>query len=73
MVNRAKGIFEVNIEYIYIYIYISSFVSLASSSAAISTWICLEVLFYALNPSWISCSIWYLSSYADMIEVNVLV
>ena len=67
MVNRAKGIFEVNIEYIYIYM------SLASSSVAISTWICLEVLFYALNSSWISCSILYLSSYADMIEVNVLV
>ena len=53
--------------------YISWFVSLASSSAAISNWICLEVLLSALNPSWLSCSIWYLSPYADRIEVNVLV
>jgi hypothetical protein len=53
--------------------YISWFVSLASSSAAISIWICLEVLLSALNPSWLSCSIWYLSPYADRIEVNVLV
>jgi hypothetical protein len=37
--------------------YISWFVSLASSSAAISIWICLEVLLSALNPSWLSCSI----------------
>ena len=53
--------------------YISWFVSLASSSAAISIWICLEVLLSALNPSWLSCSIWYLSPYADRMEVNVLV
>ena len=30
--------------------YISWFVSLASLSAAISSWICLEVLLSALNP-----------------------
>ena len=54
-------------------IYISWFVSLAFSSAPMSSWICLEVLRSALNPSWLSCNIWYFSPYVDRIEVSVLV
>ena len=41
--------------------YMSCFVNLASSNAAISTWSCLEVPLSALNPSWLSCSIWCVS------------
>ena len=51
----------------------SWFVSLASSNAAINSWICLEVLRSALNHFLLSCKIWYFSPYADRIEVNVLV
>jgi hypothetical protein len=51
----------------------SWFVNLASSSAAIRSWSCLDVPLSALNPSWLSCSIWYLSPYAERMEVNVLV
>jgi hypothetical protein len=51
----------------------SWFVKRASSRAAINNWICLDVLRSALNPSWLSCNIWYLSPYVERIEVSVLV
>ena len=53
--------------------YIFWFVNLASSRAATSSWSCLDVLLFALNPSWLSCSIWCLSLYADSINLRVLV
>ncbi len=53
--------------------YMSWFVNLASSSAAIRSWSCLDVLLSALNPSWLSCRIWYFSPYADSMDVRVLV
>ena len=68
MVNGAKGVFEVNVNNVYILV-----CEFASSSGAISNWICLEVLISTLNPSWLSCNIWYLSPYVDRIEVNVFV
>ena len=48
-------------------------VNLASSSVAISSWSCLEVLLSARNPSWLSCKIWCCSPYADSMNVRVLV
>ena len=45
----------------------------ASSSAAISVCICLDVHLSALNPSWLSCSIWCFSPYAESMDVRVLV
>jgi hypothetical protein len=51
----------------------SWFVNIASSSAAMRNWSFLDDHLSALNPSWLSCSIWYLSPYPEMIEVNVLV
>ena len=51
----------------------SWFVNLASSSAAISSWSCLDMLLSALNPSWLSCSIWCFSPYIDSMNVRVLV
>ena len=53
--------------------YMSWLVSCASSSAAISSCNCLDVLLSALNPSWLSCRIWYFSPYANNIDVRVLV
>jgi hypothetical protein len=53
--------------------YMSWFVNFASSSAAIRSWSCLDVLISALNPSWLSCRIWYFSPYADSMYVKVLV
>ena len=53
--------------------YISWFVNLASSSAAMRSWSCLDVLLFALNPSWLSCRIWCFFPYADSINVRVLV
>ena len=47
--------------------------NLASSKAAIRSCSCLDVLLSALNPSWLSCSIWYFSPYVDSISVSVLV
>ena len=38
--------------------YISWFVNFASSSAAIRSWSCLDVLLSARNPSWLSCNIY---------------
>ena len=54
-------------------VYISWFVNFAFLSVAISNWICLEVFLSALNPSWLSCNIWYFSPYAERIDVNVIV
>ena len=44
-----------------------------SSSVAIRSCSCLDVLLSALNPSWLSCKIWCFSPYADSINVRVLV
>ena len=49
------------------------FVNLASSSAAIRSWSCLDVIISALNPSWLSCRIWCFSPYADSMDVRVFV
>ena len=49
------------------------FVNLASSKAAMSSCNCLDVLLFALNPSWLSCNIRCFSPYADSISVSVLV
>jgi hypothetical protein len=51
----------------------SWFVNLVSSSAAIRSWSCLDVLLSALNSSWLSCRIWCFSPYADSMDVRVLV
>ena len=53
--------------------YISWFINFASSSAAIRSLSCLAVLLSALNPSWLSWRIWFVSPYADRIYVRVLV
>ena len=53
--------------------YMSWFVNLASSSVAIMSWSCLEVLLSARNPSWLSCRIWCFSPYADNMHIRVLV
>jgi hypothetical protein len=53
--------------------YMSWFVSLASSSAAISICICLVVLLSCQNPSWLLCSIWCCSPYVDKMDVRVLI
>ena len=45
----------------------------ASSNAASSVCICLDVHLSALNPSWLSSSIWYFSPYEENIDVSVLV
>ena len=51
----------------------SRLVNYASSSAAINSCSCLDVHLSALNPSWLSCKIWYFSLYADKMDVSVLV
>jgi hypothetical protein len=51
----------------------SWFVNFASSSAAIRSWSCLDVLLSALKPFWLSYRIWYFSPYADSMYVKVLV
>ena len=51
----------------------SWFVSLASSSAAVRSWSCRDVLLSALNPSWLSCKIWCFFPYAESMNVSVLV
>ena len=51
----------------------SWFVNLASFSAAIRSWSCLDVFLSALNPSWLSCRIWCFSPYVDSMDVKVLV
>ena len=45
----------------------------ASSSATINSCNCLDMHLFALNPSWLSCKIWCLSSYDDKMDVSVLV
>ena len=52
--------------------YMSCFMNCASSSAAINSFICLDVHLFVLNPSWLSCKIWCLSSYDDKMDVSVL-
>ena len=46
---------------------------LASSSAAMRSWSCLDVFLSALNPPWLSCRIWCFSAYADSMDVRVIV
>ena len=45
----------------------------ASFRAAVRSCSCLDVHLSALNPSWLSCKIWYLSPYAKSIDVSILV
>ena len=51
----------------------SWFVNLVSSSAATRSWSCLDVFLSALNSFWLSCRIWCFSSYAESMDVRVLV
>ena len=51
----------------------SWFVNLASSTAAMRSWSCLDVFLSARNPSWLSCRIWCFFPYADNMYVRVLV
>ena len=53
--------------------YIFWLVNFASSSVAIISCSCPEVLLSALKPSWLSCSIWCCSPCADNMLVKVLV
>ena len=53
--------------------YMSLLVKCTSSKVAVRSCNCLDVHLSTLNPSWLSCKIWYLSPYAESMDVSVLV